>query len=169
MKLNKNSFSSKFYRWFYETSILPKSLCPYFWKLLLAWALVALFWLPAIVLMLPILIIGVFNRDVLSMLVDNKYGALLMGVIIYLALFVLVCIVFFFLTLFGVMTYVEGSNIASLQLWGGVFSAFGLGGGVSYLIKYLSKIKSSKVKQPSILSEFIKAKYNKYCPKIDWE
>ena len=26
-----------------------------------------------------------------------------------------------------------------------------------------------KPKQPSIITEFIKAKYNKYCPKIDWK
>jgi apolipoprotein N-acyltransferase len=26
-----------------------------------------------------------------------------------------------------------------------------------------------EAKQPSIITEFIKAKYNKYCPKIDWD
>jgi hypothetical protein len=26
-----------------------------------------------------------------------------------------------------------------------------------------------KEKQPSIIKEFVKAKYNKYCPKIDWK
>lgn len=26
-----------------------------------------------------------------------------------------------------------------------------------------------EVKQPSIITEFVKAKYNKYCPKIDWD
>lgn len=166
MKLNKNSFSSKFYKWFYETSILPNNLCPYFWKLLLAWVLVALLGIPSMVLLIPFLFIGIFFKDSLSMLKDNKYGAILVGFFLNLALFVLVCIVFFFLALFGVMQYAKDSNMGVLQICGGFFSFIGGCSGISYLLGNLNKIK---VKQPSIITEFVKAKYNKYCPKIDWE
>lgn len=169
MKLNKNSFSSKFYKWFYETSILPNNLCPYFWKLLLAWVLVALFGLPSMVLLIPFLIVATFNKNALFFVKDNKYGAILVGFILYIALFVLMCIIIFFLTLFNVIPYVDGSNIAHLQIWGGIFSFFGFVSGIVYLSKYLAERKKTKVKQPNIITEFVKAKYNKYCPKIDWE
>lgn len=169
MKLNKNSFSSRFYKWFYETSILPTNLCPYFWKLLLAWVLVALFGLPSIISLIPFLIIVIFKQEAKYLLKENKYAAILVGFIIWLALFALTCIVFFFLTLFGVLPYVDGSNIAPLQTIGGVISVFGFGYGIVYLSKYLGERKRTKIKQPSIITEFVKAKYNRYCPKIDWK
>ena len=169
MKLNKNSFSPKFYKWFYETSILPTNFCPYFKKLLLAWVLVALFAVPAMVLLIPTLFIGIFVKDALNMLKKNKFGAILAGFLMYVVLLVLMCIVLFFLVVFGVMQYVEGSDMAELQMLGCFFSLLGFGAGIVYLAKYLGELKRTKVKQPNILSEFIKAKYNKYCPKIDWE
>ena len=50
MKLTKNSFNSKLYRWFYCTNQLPINLCPYFWKLLMAWVLL----IPVVVITLPV-------------------------------------------------------------------------------------------------------------------
>jgi predicted membrane protein len=45
--------------------------------------------------------------------------------------------------------------------------------GIYFAIKYLvDKNKYERMENPksnSIVTEFVKAKYNKYCPKIDWE
>jgi hypothetical protein len=49
MILNHNSISARLYRWFYETGIMPNNLCPYFWKLVIAYT----FALPLLILTLP--------------------------------------------------------------------------------------------------------------------
>ena len=36
MELNLNSLTAKLYRWFYKQNEMPSSLCPYFWKMILA-------------------------------------------------------------------------------------------------------------------------------------
>jgi hypothetical protein len=36
------------------------------------------------------------------------------------------------------------------------------------IIKYRDS-KDSKEEKPNIIAEFVRAKYNHYCPKIDWE
>ena len=52
MKLNINSTSAQLYRWFYATTTMPQSLCPYFWKLVIMWLLI----LPYSILSLPVIL-----------------------------------------------------------------------------------------------------------------
>ena len=47
-----------------------------------------------------------------------------------------------------------------------------LGFSISKIFNYLgnrNKYKPLKVKQPNIVVEFVKAKYNNYCPQITWK
>ena len=59
MELNKNSFSAKLYRWFYATKQMPQNLCPYFWKLVVAFIMA----LPVLILTLPYEIIYYKDGD----------------------------------------------------------------------------------------------------------
>ena len=59
MKLNSNSISSKLYRWFYGTKELPNNLCPYFWKLVLAWLVL----IPYSLVCLPVILTEIYDKE----------------------------------------------------------------------------------------------------------
>lgn len=169
MKLNKNSFSAKFYCWFYETNKLPNNLCPYFWKLSLAWLLTIVLFPPMFFLLIPAMIISIFSVDFKTSLWGNKFTFAIMGIFIYAALLIAFSIVVFAATILGLIGYVSGSWLSTFQIWGGIISCAGAGVGVYYLGKLIIEHKKkNSYKSPNIVKEFIKAKYNKYCPKIDW-
>ena len=172
MKLHLDSFSSKFYRFFYETTQMPKSLCPYFWKLVLAWTLTIMFGVPATVFLLPILIISIFSKDARETWKENKYTAVAVGFIIEFAIFLFFSIPVFLLTMFGYTEYVKDTFLGDYAILGGVVLVISIIFGLYFTIKYVAdKVKKGKhdIKKPNVVKEFIKAKYNRYCPKIDWE
>ena len=172
MKLHLDSFSSKFYRFFYETTQMPKNLCPYFWKLVLAWTLTIMFGVPITVFLLPILVISIFNKDVRETLKENRYAAAVAGFIIEFVIFSFFSIPVFLLTMFGYIEYVKDTFLGRYAIGGGFVLTFSILFGLYFAIKYVAgKVKKGKhdIKKPSIVKEFIKAKYNRYCPKIDWE
>ncbi len=45
----------------------------------------------------------------------------------------------------------------------------GIGWGIYEIVKYLKSKKSDDEKTDNIIVEMVKAKYHKYCPKIDWK
>ncbi len=177
MKLNANSLNAKLYCWFYgqRTHQLPNNLCPYFWKLVLAWFLLvpyALFSLPVI------LVQEVFDKSYENG--DNKFGERLgISAIIYIFLFALFVLCVGAGALFT--TYAKGGLFANM-LPGAIMLWFGLTGvGIYHGIMYLiQKIREPKIvydndgyrvypeKKSNLVVEFVKAKYNRYCPKIDW-
>lgn len=141
MKLNSNSLSSKLYRWFYGTNDLPNNFCPYFWKLLLAWVTL----IPYALFCTPVIIYELIdkhnNRYEYS---DNSVGERL-GYSIG---------IYFLLILIGLIRLVEYIRERNKQR----------------KIKYDENGRRIREEpKPNLFIEFIKAKYNKHCPRIDWD
>lgn len=179
MKLNANSIHAKLYCWFYgkhKEYDLPNNLCPYFWKVVLAWILLV----PYAVFCTPfILIHEAFSKSYKNG--DNKFGERIgISFIIYIFLFALFVLGVGVGALFT--TYEKGSLFANMMpgaiLFWGVLIIVGIYQGIKALIGFIRE--SRKVydehgyrvypeKKPNLVVEFVKAKYNSYCPKIDWE
>lgn len=180
MKLDSNSLNSKLYRWFYAQSknALPNNLCPYFWKLVMAWIVLipyALFCLPSIILFEG-LSKEYQNGDVTTG--ERMFRSL----VIYLALFVLTAMGSAVATLFTTLN--ENTFFGSIWFGGVLFWIIIIGAcvveGTKALKNYIEERRKvydeegNRIwpkpiyKKPNVLIEFTKAKYNKYCPKIDW-
>lgn len=173
MKLNINSISARLYRWFYTTQQMPESLCPYFWKLVLMWVFIV----PYTIISLPVILMDQKEPERRS--TGERAG---MGFIIYFILFMLITMLSWIGLFF--VTPVKDSPYMNILVTGGIgwFFSIVIGGIEGYKAlkdwNYRRKIKYNedgyriwdepKEKQPSIIAEFVKAKYNKYCPKIDW-
>ena len=174
MTLNQNSTSAKSYRWFYATQQMPESLCPYFWKLVLMWVFIV----PYTILSLPIILMD--RKDPEHRTTVERAGT---GVIIWFCLGMLISM----LSWVGLFFFepVKDSTWLHMLVIGVIGWGFSIVIGALEGYKalkewnYRRKIKYNKdgyriwnepkEKQPSILIEFVKAKYNKYCPKIDWK
>ena len=162
MKLNKNSISAKLFRWFYRTSELPTNLCPYFWKLVMAYV----FAIPLFIISLPYVII---DKDSCNKSLGNRIG---IGFACWLGLFLLIA------ALTPIMLFwhtpVKDSLLETLMIYGFFELAAGLTIGVMWFIRHLGeKIKERRnlpkeEKHSNIIVEMVKATYYKYCPKIDW-
>ncbi len=173
MKLRDKSISAKLYRWFYATNSMPQSLCPYFWKLIIMW----FFILPYSILSLPIILIDLRMEEERS--TWERAGV---GFIIWFILAMIICMLSWFGLFFAKP---EKDGIWSFMLVAGF-----IGWGASIVLGIVALFKWTrekwenrhvkydsngrriwervKEKEPSIIVEFVKAKYNKYCPKIDW-
>lgn len=177
MKLKSTSISSKLYRWFYATEYLPTNLCPYFWKLVLAWLVL----IPYSLVCLPMVIMELTDRG--YKYDDNSTGKRIgMSAILYFMLFcvssmiALIC-VFFTIpekdSFYGFLAAIGGA------VWILVIALCSIEGYKAFKDwNYRRKIKydengyriwnEPKQKKTYLVVEFAKAKYNKYCPKIDW-
>lgn len=169
VKLNQNSLLSKFYLWFYETNVLPLNLCPYFWKLVAATLLTLAFGVPLFIIAIPGIIMNViFKIKDGEYLFVNKYGTLFAGVIIIFMGVGVFSIISFLLLVFGVLPYDVNNPLSTFQILGGVLALFLIVLGVFKIIEYNSERRRYREKSSNIIVEVIKAKYNKYCPKIEW-
>lgn len=181
MKLNKNSISARLYRWFYITESMPSNLCPYFWKLVAMWILIV----PASLISAPILIAN--RGDKINEWTPRITG----GLLLYGVAFIL------FLMFFAPISYIYYGWIKNYIQWqtGGVLAwmvtilaLIIIGTFELYnrrkaakerkLYKFIwdeegNYIENPEYREPEektyIIREFIKAKYNRYCPKIDWK
>lgn len=173
MKLRDKSISAKLYRWFYATNSMPQSLCPYFWKLIIMW----FFILPYTILSLPIILIDLRMEEERS--TWERAGV---GFTFWFMLVILICT----LSLFGLFF----AEPVKDSLWYFMLAPGFMGLVASIVIGLIALFKWArekwenrhikydtngrriwervKEKEPSIIVEFVKAKYNKYCPKIDW-
>lgn len=180
MTLNTNSLNAKLYCWFYGKTAyhLPNNLCPYFWKLILAWVLLVPY---ALFCTLYILTHEIFDTKYENG--DHKTGErmgislLLNGIILMLLLMINVVVWFF-------VDYDPKSIFSELLFPGGMIWVVSIGFGIYHGIKALDEyIKESRIprdengyriysepkeKKPNLIVEFVKAKYGQYCPKIDW-
>lgn len=174
MNLNINTVSAKLYRWFYATNTMPQNLCPYFWKLVLMW----FFILPYSILSLPIILMDLKDPD--NRTTAERAG---MGFIIWIGLFMIAGM----LSLFGLFFFdpVKDTVWSHMLAIGVIGWAFAIAiGGIEFFkwarekwenrnIKYDENgyriWEPVKEKESSIIVEFVKAKYSKYCPKIDWK
>lgn len=178
MELNRNSISARVYRNFYDTSNMPESLCPYFWKLVAAWPVTILF-LP---LLLPFWIINKIDKSDTAGI--PVIGKAFIGLIFYTLSYFLFCIGVT-ITSFWI-TYSEKSDWYHRYVLGwfaiGVIAILLITYGI---VEWRKQIRIKKIERrydaegnyahseeeekPNIIVEFVKAKYNKYCPKIDWK
>lgn len=184
MELNVNGVSARLYRWFYVTDKMPQSLCPYFWKLVIAY----IFIVPLAVLSLPIFLFKQQNS------IENAFQRPFIGGFMWAFLLIAVMMIVGPLSSLFVGFLHDGSFLAHIQSVGFitlfVVITMSLIGGIVYLT---SKIKeqnrrrrsewiwdeygdyiknpdySPYAAKPNIIIEFIKATYHKYCPKIDWK
>lgn len=170
---NHNSFTAKLYRWFYGTETMPKNLCPYFWKLVIAYPMAV----PVLMVTLPYEIIYFKSRS------NDENIAERIWISFIIALFLLAAF-----SILSAPSILFGYNPPKEQfmhyiIYSGVmFWIVGIIAGIFHGIKYLiKKIKEPKriydeegnyvisyKKEKNIITEFIKAKYNKYCPQIEW-
>lgn len=178
MKLNINSVSAKLYRWVYATNQMPKTLCPYFWKLVLMWIILV----PYTLLSLPYVALNLLGED---RRFDNgdSFGEKPGSGLVMWAMLYLIGVMIFSISVFWVDfpkdSFGEGMQILGSMLW---CMAIGFGGwhGAKWLIEWYkdSKIKydedghriwePTKEKSDSIVVSFVKSSYHKYCPKIEW-
>ena len=160
MQLNINSFTARLYRWFYYRDTMPNNLCPYFWQLVLMWLVIV----PYTVFTLPVQLYRKFK--------ENEKGEILaISMFSYLVLFFISCLILaigLFFTKYPKGGWFETAALLGAFIW---LILIVLGGWKLIDIcydKYGDRI-SIKSDKPSLIVEFAKAKYNKYCPKIDWK
>jgi hypothetical protein len=154
MTLKYNSFNAKLYRYFYGTENMPKSICPYFWKLLMAW----LFIVPVTLLCFPVVIGEIIQKE--------SYGLQRMFYTFILFIFLIwissmVCAV---LLIFN--DYEKGSMVISMGSIGIIVWLFMIIVGTIEGVKY---VKDSGKISNSVIVGFVSSKYNKYCARITWK
>jgi hypothetical protein len=167
MTLNENAPLARLYRWFYLDDQMPKSLCPYFWKLVLMWIAI----IPVTLFSIPTFIMAAIFKDPKVERLGERIG---ISTIIWLGLWVIstliVAIISFFvsfqpegdLDLFAKLGYVFWVVIICVILYHQYRKMQD---------KRIEKKRKGVKSEPkvSIVKEFIKATYNKYCPRITWE
>lgn len=165
MILKRNSISARLYRWFYGTEDMPDSLCPYFWKLFLMWVFI----IPMAIISIPMIIVQLcqYKKIKSDVSIGERLG---MFIMLLFALFLLFTLVLPFFAFFY-----EIKNKDLLQFAGGgiflwcVIIGIAISRFISYLINRRKQRRLYGTKHQSIVKEFVKAKYNKYCPKITWK
>jgi len=161
MELNSNSFSAKLYCWFYDKRSfeLPESLCPYFWKLLIAYVVV----IPYCIFALPVLWLNNWRNESIA---RGVFGSILAYALIYM-IFTFLLIPYGLVFGLAKSAFIKVSFNVGIQVWV-VFIIVFLSHSISWLYKFITN-KKFKPKKPNLLKEFTLAKINKVCPKITWK
>ncbi len=163
MKASKNSIHAKLYDFTYSGG-LPQNLCPYFWKLIFS----AIMFVPNFIVQAPSLIINLFqkhNNDC----AENRLNGL--AVYVCGAILTLLSIVEFqyFKAVFGAYSYDKFSANCGLIINVMILFILFRWLWIEYVQYWFKKKRTYEEPKPNIVVEFVKAKYNKYCPKIDWK
>lgn len=157
MQLNENSWHARLYKVMHEYPKLPENLCNYFWKLVL------------IVLTLPLYFPGLLIRIRKDTRDTTRGSGLIVGgLIINAILFSLSACVY------SIHTEKNLSLLLSIIIvFIGIPAAIALLLAVVYLIDSgVKEIQNKKQDENSIVkitSEYIKAKKENYCPRIEWK
>lgn len=158
MNLKLNSITAQLYQWFYyetDTS-MPTNLCPYFWKVVFMY----IFILPLTIISIPAIVIEKINNKSTG-IIEGIRDRVMMSLVIYFVLVLIFGMIFMF--------FPAASDFA---IAGGVLGWFiSIVALIVYGVERHKKNRSKNPlpKQPNLLTAFIKAKYNKYCPHIDWD
>jgi hypothetical protein len=164
MTLDKNSTVSKIYRNFYKVKDMPKSLCPYFWQLVIMF----IFFIPVKILSFPTGFL--VETEDLNTIVKSIIGALIIAFVGIILIFIISPIILIFHL--SDSDRINGhAMVATTILCIVIFSTI-----IFLLYKLIenkilsikSKKINKKVKTDSIILTFIKSKYNSVCPKITW-
>lgn len=145
MVLSKKSWHYWIYRQFFERT--PTNFCPYFWKIFISTLIIV----PAAVICIPFWALnGIFGKEK-PQEISEDFGAGAATIII--GSFVICMVAVFF------------SAHKGVYLWG--MTGWVITGFVSVigLVGYLTDKISFK---GSFLGNFVEAKKNKHCPKIEW-
>ena len=167
MKANINALHAKLYNFTYRSD-LPNNLCPYFWKLV--WA--TILFIPILILQLPTylgdLIVKEENRDWRRD--GRKNWGLGLWLIITFVIFIIIGNYHWIKALMNCYSYNRDWANWGWLIDGTILSIF-IGVKIAIYIRKVQEKKWNKPykqKEPSIIVEFIKATYGKYCPKIEW-
>ena len=175
MKLNYDSYLSRLYRWFYLTDNMPNNLCPYFWKLVIMLILI----LPTAIISLPIILIETIKKEEFTTY-SERFGLSFIAYVLIIALISIgaaACWPWF--------TYSKNSFLDNCAHLGVMMFVFGFAYGIYSLLKWIFNSISDRITyttndegrkvyrerrepRPNIIVEFIKAKYEKNCPRVEW-
>jgi hypothetical protein len=184
MKINTSSVSTQLYMWFYGISErkLPTNLCPYFWKLVFMSLLIipySIFCLPVVIMEL---VMKILKKEESKNETWERVGYSLVIYIFLIGVSSLIVSVSLFWNTYPIKTspILNSLSIAGTILWiMGII--VGVYNGIQYLYKSIRNwIYGKTIKydedgyriypepKVNIVKEFVKAKYHKYCPQIEW-
>ena len=162
MKADSKSLHARLYKFTYSSD-LPNNLCPYFWKLV--WGVIIV--IPNFLIQLPILIYHLFKDKEYSEYEsagDNQTNGI--GVWAGIALLTGYIYLHYHMVKAVFNAYSYDSDLATIgSIMDTILLLVFLGVWYSEWRKNHPKVDKS----PGIVQEFIKAKYNNYCPKLEWD
>lgn len=174
MKLSTKSWHAKLFDLTYPT-VLPKNLCPYFWKIVLA----CIIFIPMAAWFTPLYLFKrvdkLFNKEVDFSISSDGFCSVLFAAAFAINVAVFLLFGMAAMWFFPIDFNKEANWVQVVGIIGWTITIL-VGSGIGFaMIK--EKIEERKERRggatkepsPNILVEFIKAKYNKYCPQIDWE
>ena len=155
MIISKNSWHYRLLKFSYGNWGIPKNLCPYFWKL--------------VVTIFATIIFSVFNIWGHKIIKDKSIdeGFISFTNFVVGSLCWVVCLILFVM---GAVFFTTDQKLKETGycLW--IITIFvGVSLGSMTLYDYIKSKRTHKIKPPSLVKEFLKAKKNKYCPKIDFK
>jgi hypothetical protein len=148
--LSKKSWHTWLYRQFFSEYSLRKTnnLCPYFWKIVLCVIILPVSFVLALPALIFMLVADIKDKSSLGESVGKGFA-------MWAALGLVINMIAIFFT----------ANKA-VQLFGLIGWTFG---GVLVLGLIITLISESLENRTTLVGEFMKAKKNKYCPKIEWK
>lgn len=163
MNLNNQSIIAKLYRWYYNLreDKMPTNLCPYFWALVWMWIWI----IPFSLLCLPGIIWTKFERESNKERFTSSFVAYCLLGFSSLMIYSIYC-------LFFNMPDSKSTSFQMMLIGFVLWIAIIIFTVVIFLDNYFENKKMDDIfitKKPSVIKEFIKAKYNSYCPRISWQ
>lgn len=164
VNLKSNSIHARLYRWFYN-SRLPDNFCPFFWKSLMMFVVIV----PFTAICLPWIVVAKLDKDGSSDEMDpgsRMFAGFIMYIALYIAFSMIIAVSSFWIYFEKDSFFYNTSTAGFICIFGVlVLGATAL---IRFLIEKRREKKAGKIQSHNVLVEFIKAKYNKACPKINW-
>jgi len=162
INLNKNSFTPRLYKWFYNVDYLPQNLCPYFWKVVIMYILLPF-------LGIPILIGQLAEKDS-NAFVKTGVGIILIVLSIFLISTIISPIVLFnYLVLHVKPNEMYGKIMElGLTIWFPLI-VFGIWTACEKSYEYITNRKKPIPEESNVVVAFVKAKFHQICPSINWK
>ena len=153
MELNRNSFSARVYRAYYQEEIMPNNLCSYFWSLVLAY----ITFIPLEIWGLPYTILSLFIKKA------PKVAPFFKAVI---SLFMLGVSVALWLALAPITQYIN-IKWTKKDIECGIFLDIIIF--IIIMVYYIPIIRHKfKYKSKNLVIEYLKSKISGICPRITW-
>lgn len=166
LQSNYNSWHARIYKYFYniDNNELPDNLCAYFYKSLFS-----------ILLFIPYALFEIPSRVFPDVGRNTNVNKIFRGLVFYFGIFLIIS---FFIKIIEIFYYdfnlhpkldkciILGFSMVCIIIMFGIFVLIG------YLFKTIKNKffhKHNESQKTNLLLEFIKAKKNKYCPKIEWK